>query len=95
MSHFLSLRLGKDVAEVIYKFLHQALVQELNQEYYVSLVCATDHGTVYFRQHGRKNATIYNSFVWNYRSQTYSTRKIYNWTKVHLGPVGSLPHRYL
>ena len=42
MSHFLSLRLGKDVAEVIYKFLHQALVQELNEEYYVSLVA---HGS--------------------------------------------------
>lgn len=91
--------LGKDIVSLIYKFLHQAFVQELNREYNANLVCVMDNGTVYFRQHRNKSCMFplsptWNSFGWNYRS-TFSSKMIYNWKAKSYRAVGVLKDHYL
>lgn len=86
--------LGKDIVNLIYKFLHQALVRELNQEYYVNLAHIEEEGTVRFWAYQQTEKAPYKSFMWNYRMLTidYLMEKIYNWKTARI--VGILPKLY-
>lgn len=70
-------RLGKDVADMIYRIVHESLLRELHGEYYARLAWIQNDGALVMREPN----TIRGQFLFNYRETSWVNPYIHHWRR--------------